>query len=1152
MRFNRIDLTAFGKFDGKSIDLPRADQDFHLIVGANEAGKSTMRRGIKELLFGMPKQTSMGFRHPVSELKLGGELQAPDGSSVDFIRDHTMKAPLKTKEGAPMRLDALLPFLGATSEQLFEKLFCLDLDALIDGSKSILSASDDVGQLLFQSAAGISSLGALKLSLEKEAEELFGPRKSDRAVYRAIEAHDKARSALKEVTVNTKAWLAADGELRRILERLEEMDESRRLRSAESRKLERVRRLATEIAKMRDLQTQLDAQGEIAEFPNGAAKLLEDGLLTLASRTATVEGSKAQVDQLEAKLRPLESDDEVLRLRPEIDKLVSDAQRAVAQRRDLAACRTELTVTLKALGERAAELGWPRDESELREKVPTSLALKTVTALLTERGGLEKQAAADEDAKVRAEAAVQKLRARLELPTVAAVSQSFKEALRNAQALGKAKERIRTAEVQIEVAERALESALSALHPWRMEPDALRALSLPTADRIARSRTQKTELELAAKSSSKLVSEADAAQRKAEQALGQAQRGQHVVLLEEVVAARSSRDAAWNSVKSRAVGIDEGAGEVDRTIQAADTLVDAQRDTAEQSARYQTLKDDAEKRALESELARAGKESSEKALSDFEAKWNEWMIAANLPGMHIDDLGGWITRLGAAVEADQTLQDKRSQLESESLNETAAVGELRKELLAIQIEALQGTSLETLCTLAEDHQRAAGDAAVKRSALSGQVDEAEDVFESSKQTAEQSAQAYEEWKQEWKTALKSAELTGAVTTFSAAMAAVEVATEVLGQLGDIDNTRSTRIEAMDQALAQFEVDAAAIRAGLGIAKGDEDSIALADRLQVRLTHATRLQADIQRLGDDLETAKRALKTAGDELDQAKAALLPLYEAAGAEDDGELRTKIAAFELRREQVKSLQEARAEVIARSDGLSLTEVEAEVSAISVAEAEVRQRELQELEDGEQAQRDELMNLKVQAQQRLALVDGGPKAAVAEGKRIEALAQMTDAAERYIKVASAAKVLSWVIERYRERRQGPMLHRAGVIFSKLTGGRYLRLAVEPSDDTPKLIAVREADRVGIEGLSDGTRDQLFLALRLAALEIHVEGDRPVPFIADDLFVNFHDGRAEAGLKALAELSKKTQVVFLTHHEHLVPIAQRVLGSAVNLVRLD
>ncbi|MDH5552933.1 MAG: hypothetical protein OEX82_06330, partial [Nitrosomonas sp.] len=91
----------------------------------------------------------------------------------------------------------------------------------------------------------------------------------------------------------------------------------------------------------------------------------------------------------------------------------------------------------------------------------------------------------------------------------------------------------------------------------------------------------------------------------------------------------------------------------------------------------------------------------------------------------------------------------------------------------------------------------------------------------------------------------------------------------------------------------------------------------------------------------------------------------------------------------------------------------------------------------------------------------------------------------------------------------------------------------------------------VDITGMSEGTRDQLYLALRLAALELYFEQSQPLPFIADDLFVNFDDARAKAGLEALANLSKKTQIIFLSHHDHLVSIVQAVFGKSVNIVRL-
>ena len=59
------------------------------------------------------------------------------------------------------------------------------------------------------------------------------------------------------------------------------------------------------------------------------------------------------------------------------------------------------------------------------------------------------------------------------------------------------------------------------------------------------------------------------------------------------------------------------------------------------------------------------------------------------------------------------------------------------------------------------------------------------------------------------------------------------------------------------------------------------------------------------------------------------------------------------------------------------------------------------------------------------------------------------------------------------------------------------------------------------------------------------------LPFVADDLFINFDDERAEAGFRLLGELSKKTQVLFFTHHQHLVDIARKTLGNSLNLVTL-
>lgn len=80
-----------------------------------------------------------------------------------------------------------------------------------------------------------------------------------------------------------------------------------------------------------------------------------------------------------------------------------------------------------------------------------------------------------------------------------------------------------------------------------------------------------------------------------------------------------------------------------------------------------------------------------------------------------------------------------------------------------------------------------------------------------------------------------------------------------------------------------------------------------------------------------------------------------------------------------------------------------------------------------------------------------------------------------------------------------------------------------------------------------EGTTDQLFLALRLAAVEQSVAAGVRLPFLADDLFVNFEDDRSEAGYRVLAELARSTQVLFFTHHPHLASIARWVVGADIH-----
>jgi uncharacterized protein YhaN len=64
-----------------------------------------------------------------------------------------------------------------------------------------------------------------------------------------------------------------------------------------------------------------------------------------------------------------------------------------------------------------------------------------------------------------------------------------------------------------------------------------------------------------------------------------------------------------------------------------------------------------------------------------------------------------------------------------------------------------------------------------------------------------------------------------------------------------------------------------------------------------------------------------------------------------------------------------------------------------------------------------------------------------------------------------------------------------------------------------------------------------------MASLERHFENNESIPFVVDDILVNFDDARSRASLEVLGELSRKTQVLFFTHHARVAELALEVVA---------
>jgi uncharacterized protein YhaN len=183
-------------------------------------------------------------------------------------------------------------------------------------------------------------------------------------------------------------------------------------------------------------------------------------------------------------------------------------------------------------------------------------------------------------------------------------------------------------------------------------------------------------------------------------------------------------------------------------------------------------------------------------------------------------------------------------------------------------------------------------------------------------------------------------------------------------------------------------------------------------------------------------------------------------------------------------------------------------------------------------------------------------PSNAVAIAEELQAdLSSVRSLSRRYLELRLSLALLRREVESYRARHQGPVLARADQLFPRLTLDLYKGLDVDYDErDEAVLCALRkDGKRVRVAGLSDGTRDQLYLALRVASVERFLSSNPPLPLILDDAFIHFDDQRAEAALRVLAELCERTQVLFFTHHNRMVDLAREALGrNGVVLHELD
>jgi uncharacterized protein YhaN len=1138
LKILELNLTAFGPFTDRTLDLGGGNPGLHVVFGPNEAGKSSALRALHAALYGFPQKTPDAFLHPYDGLRVGARLRHSDGTEIGFVRRKGNKGTLLAADGSRLDDPALDRFLGGESAEKFKRFWGIDYPRLVQGGREILEGRGDLGEILFAAGSGVSDLRKILGTLENEASALYVPRGQQRTVNQRIGTLRELRVAQREATVSADEWARREQTSRDATETVTRLANEGRGLEGEQSRIGRLKRVLPMLAERKGLQTERATLTDVVllseDFP-ARRQAAETALLTARQNCERTENELHGQDERVARLG-------------QTPPLVAEAERVNPLHVDLGTYR-------KALSDRPGLLEKCNERRALAKRLLAEwrpdLALENAGGLrpfVARRARIQKLAGERERlderlasaAREGAKAAEQKEALDREvspLPQTRDVERlviAINEARRGGDAedqRDKTAQAVKRLTTQRDtLIEKLGLPATAADHPEKW--------GVPGGAMIARFEARDKEVEDAARATESERQRLDREIRTLDALIETLRKKKAIPTEEELAAARSRRDDTFDLLRERwergpdATGAGELAGEIikryPQTVAEADQIADRLRAEAEQVAKLAQQREDRERLGKEREDAEeAGcrqKEAAAQIASDWRAAWEG--VPVTPPS--IEETRAWQTDFGGLLAKSETLTGAREEMEQRD----GWIGKQVKSLYAAMSEL--DSDARSFAGLAEALATAERLQARVEKENQARTDHARRTNENvqaaiGSDKAKRAAQVeIAEWQGKWTEAIGGL-LPGDAAPPDDALAALDTIEKALNAIKEAEEY-DQRIAGIDRDATRFRDDVRALALRLGEQQEDEgrwvDSIhnRLAEALQEEerrrqaAERQTRLQEEIARYLQALQEAELALATLRSEARCAPEADLVAIEERSTERKN---CDAAIGRIERELVRG-----------GDGASIEELEAEAAGVDRDTLDARAEEigmrLVETEKTLTAAREAQATARAEMARLQEGTGAGEKA-----EEIQAtLARLREDVVQYSRLRVASTLLARRIDDYRRRNQAPMLLRAGALFREITLRSFERLEADVDDDRPILTGVRpDGKQVPADGMSEGTRDQLFLALRLAAVEKSCVTGEPLPFIVDDVLVQFDDQRTAAGLRVLADIATRTQVVLFTHH---------------------
>lgn len=1163
MRINRLDLLAYGPFTNQSLDLTDGNFGLHLIYGDNEAGKSTSLRALIAWLFGIPARTNDNFLHSNSQLRVGGQLRLADGATIEFARKKGNKDTLlKYGTNDPLDDSSLVPFLpSGIDENLFTKLWGIDHERLIAGGRELLEQSGDLGQALFSAAVGTANLRDVLAAMQNNADEIFKPRGSKAVLNQAIASYKDAQKKIKEATLPVSDWKKLQNDLSETKAAIEKIEKDIEAKGKVKSRLERVNRVKGALAQRRSVLEKIKALGQVDLLPED----FEEKRKTASNNVQITCETK---ERLEAKLLRLKEELESLNVR---NDLLENEEAILALHKELGAVEK----TLKDRPQQDGKRRLLRNEAEtLLKTVRPDVGLEQaddLRPLLNNKkwiSGLAHKHSLLVQNKEQAEASIRdiederkSLQSELDKKTQSDIDlKELKAAIAAARKAGNLEQRLAETQKQVADENEACQDELCRLGRFTGTVDAVLKLSLPVSETLDQFDKENDELLEESKNTIRKKQEVEEEKRQAEHDLKALLLQNDVPTFADLETSRDVRNVGWNLIKRKYIEqtdvVESELSEYtqggdlpstyEKKVESADHLSDRLRMDAGQVVKRAELESKIENLQSRIDDLLGTLENLKTKQNDFQTRWTAIWELLNIEAGTPREMKQWQLRVENLIKKLQTARRY-------STNEINLAEECKqlKKTVSNQIARFDSSTetsemnLESLISLCEQRVKEEEAVREKRRQIEHSLSESEIRLKRKQDELKSIKVELSSWTQEWGGAIEGLGLKTDVHPEHA----TETFDNLLSFFDKFDKSEESRkrIYGMDQVEEKFENKVFEFADSIEYKREGLEASAIAAQLNKDLNSAREARASLTKTEAQLKEINQEIEDADIMIRNSKDQLAALRTQAKVETDEELVAAGEKSQNKRNLQKSLDMLEQELNRNGDGLSIEnlENESEESGIDAIEGELEivSVELKEL----QSERDNLRDRRHTLQDEMNAKDGSALAANASEDAEEHLASITSNAEQYLRLQAAALILEQRIENYRKTNQAPVLARAGLLFSKLTFGSYAGLRDELDDSgKPILLGVRPDDKeVTVEGMSDGSRDQLYLALRLATLEQHLNKGEPMPIVADDILIGFDDNRTRVCLEILAELASITQVLLFTHHRRVIELAEAIKAKA-------